>query len=213
MKNAVRAGLICAVWAGSAHAQDAVMPAQPDLPRRTVAATGGDASVQAAPILTVDQDRLFTESRWGLRTQTSLEDRGQQISAENERLADRLSTEEAELTAQRATLDAAEFRRLAEAFDKRATQVRRERAQAVQDLNQWAEADRNAFYRAALPLMGEAMQDRGAMAVLDRRTVFVSLDAIDITNDLVARLNRELGDGQGEVPMPDAETPAATTPD
>ena len=40
-----------------------------------------------------------------------------------------------------------------------------------------------------------------AVAVLDRRTVFVSMDAIDMTQDLVSRLNAELGDGAGTVPL------------
>ena len=39
------------------------------------------------------------------------------------------------------------------------------------------------------------MQERGAVAVLDQRSVFVSRDDIDITADLVVRLDAELGDG------------------
>lgn len=182
-------------------------PQLPDLaplPSRTIQ-TPDDARPAAAPILTVDQDLLFAASDWGKRTQRMLEEEGGKIAAENERLAAQLSQEEAALTEQRATLDPARFRQLAEAFDARATEVRRERAQVVQDLNAWAEADRAAFYRAALPLMGEMMQERGAVAVLDRRTVFVSMDAIDMTQDLVARLNADLGDGAGTVPLPAAD--------
>ncbi|WP_196053507.1 OmpH family outer membrane protein [Paracoccus lichenicola] len=190
------------VLAGGALAQEAPegAPAAPELPSRTIQTPAG-AKPLAAPILTVDQDVLFTASDWGRRTQRVLEEEGGKIEAENDRLAAQLSAEEAELTEQRATLDPAEFRKQAEAFDTRATEIRRQRAQVVQDLNAWAAADRAAFYRAALPLMGEMMQERGAVAVLDRRTVFVSLDAIDLTQDLVARLNRDLGDGAGTVPL------------
>ena len=177
-------------------------PAAPELPSRTIR-TPADAQPPTAPILTVDQDLLFGASDWGRRTQRMLEEEGSRIEVENERLASQLSAEEATLTEQRGTLDPAEFRKLAEAFDIRATEVRRQRAQIVQDLNTWAEADRSAFYRAALPLMGEMMQERKAVAVLDRRTVFVSVDAIDMTQALVARLNAELGDGAGTVPLPE----------
>jgi Skp family chaperone for outer membrane proteins len=165
------------------------------MPNRTITSSDDTPRYVIAPVLTVDQDRLFTDSAWGQRTQTQLENAGQRIAEENERLADQLADEEADLTRRRATLDPTEFRRLAEAFDARATRVRKERAQAVQDLNARAEADRTAFYRAALPIMGEMMQQRGAVAVLDRRTVFVSLDSIDITGDLIARLDETLGDG------------------
>ena len=192
------------VMPGLAWAQQApgdAPPLPPELPSRTIP-TPADAKPLAAPILTVDQDVLFDASDWGKRTQRVLDQEGSKIEAENERLAAQLSAEEATLTQQRGSLDPAEFRRLAEAFDTRATEVRRQRAQVVQDLNAWAESDRAAFYRAALPLMGEMMQERGAVAVLDRRTVFVSVDAIDLTQDLVVRLNAELGDGAGTVPLP-----------
>ncbi|MCZ0961786.1 OmpH family outer membrane protein [Paracoccus benzoatiresistens] len=176
-------------------------PAPPALPSSTIETPKDAKPLAAAPILTVDQERLFADSEWGKRTQRILEETGGKIAAENERLAAQLSAEERALTQQRGTLDPAEFRKQAEAFDIRATEVRRERAKVVEDLNAWAEADRTAFYRAALPLMGEMMQERGAVAVLDRRTVFVSLDAIDLTQDLVTRLNKELGDGAGTVPL------------
>ncbi|WP_410217068.1 OmpH family outer membrane protein [Paracoccus sp. (in: a-proteobacteria)] len=178
-----------------------VPPAVP-LPNNTIASPG---AVQASPLLTLDQDTLYLSSEWGKRLQAQLEEEGEVIAAENERLTELLSAEEAQLTEQRATLDAAEFRRMAESFDIRATEIRRERAQAVQDLNAWADADRAAFFRAALPVMGQVMQERGAVAVLDRRTVFVSLDVIDVTDDLIEALNERVGDGAGAVALPEAK--------
>lgn len=172
------------------------------MPTRTIEAPDSQSAQIGAAILTIDQERLFLESAWGRRAQQTLEQEGQQIADENERLATQLSEEEADLTGQRSTLEPAEFRRLAEAFDKKATEIRRDRAQAVQQLNARADADRTAFYQAALPLMGDLMQQRGAVAVLDRRTVFVSLDAIDITSELIGRLDEALGDGADIVADP-----------
>jgi Skp family chaperone for outer membrane proteins len=189
-----------------------VVPTQDQqrLPSSTISGPGGVQAIAIAPILTVDQDRLFSESSWGQRVQAQLEAEGQTIAAENTRLADLLAAEERTLTDLRATLDQAEFRRRAEAFDARATEVRRERAQAVQDLNARAEADRAAFYQAALPVMGDMMQARRAIAVLDRRTVFVSLEEVDITTDLIARLDETLGDGseQSKIPRGTPDRPA-----
>lgn len=208
------------LWGATLAAQqpapaDLPAPAQADpaqgLPSRTIAAPAGDDAAAQASLLTVDQELLFVRSAWGLRAASVTDAELDKIAADNDRLAAQLSDEEAQLTQQRATLDPAEFRQLAEAFDLRATQVRRERAQLVQDLNAWAEADRAAFYRAALPIMGDMMQERGAVAVLDRRTVFVALDAIDMTDDLVAVLDRELGDGAGAVPF-GVKPPAPETP-
>lgn len=188
-------------------------PAEPGdgLPSRTIRTPLHNTTGAHAALLTVDQDLLFVRSAWGKRASATTDAELGKIAADNDRLAAQLSDEEADLTKQRATLDPAEFRRRADAFDLRATQVRRERAQLLQNLNAWAEADRAAFYRAALPIMGDMMQERGAVAVLDRRTVFVALDAIDMTDDLVTVLDQQLGDGAGVVPMD--LTPAATAPD
>ena len=59
--------------------------------------------------------------------------------------------------------------------------------------------------------MGQLMQERGAVAVLDRRTIFVSLDAIDVTETLVVTLDERIGDGEGAVPLPDPP-PSAEAP-
>lgn len=198
--------LATASGAGAQNVPDGAAQTPPDLPSRTIESPRDATPMAKAPVLTVDQDLLFTDSNWGKRTQRVLDETGGRIAAENERLAARLSAEEATLTQQRGTLDPAEFRKQAEAFDTRATEVRRERAQVVQDLNAWAAADRAAFYRAAQPLMARMMQERGAVAVLDRRTVFVSLDAIDLTQALVARLDAELGDGAGQVPLQEPDS-------
>lgn len=184
-----------------------VPPAAPTLPSSTIAQPEAQGPLPGSPVLTIDQDILYLQSAWGRRAQARLEAEGELIATENDRLTDILSAEEAALTQQRPGLDPAEFRRLAESFDIRATEIRRERAQAVQALNAWADADRVAFFRAALPVMGEMMQDRGASAVLDRRTVFVSLEGIDITQALIEALDADLGDGGGAVPLPDIRSP------
>lgn len=160
-----------------------------------IESTEAAGSAAAVGILTVDQDALFQRSAWGRRAQAGIEAAGAAIQRENQRLFEQLSAEEAALTEQRKTLPPAEFRQQAEAFDTRATKIRRERAQAVDDLNASAEADRAAFYRAALPVMGALMAEREALVVLDRRSVFASAQSIDITEALIARLDEVLGDG------------------
>lgn len=170
------------------------------------------AQPQSASVVTVDQDRLFAGSAWGRRMQAEFEQAGAELTAENDRLAAQLAEEESQLTEQRATLEPAEFRKLAEAFDARATEVRRERAQAVQDLNARIDAEQDAFFQAVVPLIGQLMQDRGAVLVVDRRTVLMSAEGIDITADLIARVDAELGDGADQPAVtPDAPTePDAT---
>lgn len=182
MRAAVIAlGLLAA--AGTAAAQEA----------RPAPADAGQALRQA--VLTVDQEALYIESAWGRRAQVELARMSQQVSADNDRIFAELSAAEEELTQARATLSPEEFRARASAFDERVTQVRRERDAAARAIGQAAERDRALFFQAAVPFMGTLMTERGALVVLDQRTVLFSDDRIDMTQALIARLDAELGDG------------------
>lgn len=163
--------------------------------------------VEQAAIMTIDQERLFLSSDWGQRMQHDLEELGQALAAENERLADEFAQEENELTRLRDTLTPQEFRARAEAFDKRVVEVRRERDSKTRELQQRADQERNAFYQAALPVLGRIMHERGALVVLDQRMIFVSADKIDVTQELITRINQEVGPGQAPEDQIDAPLP------
>lgn len=164
------------------------------------------------PVMTLDQDALFRRSAWGMRVQADLEQRGREIADENDRLAEQFSREEQELTSLRETLSAEEFRKRADEFDKRVVEVRREREEALRELQTRADAERTAFFRAILPVLTALMRERGAVAVLDQRAIFVAAESIDVTDDLIARMDAEVGAG----PEPDATPDTAqegVTPD
>lgn len=205
---------LCLIVANVAVAQDVVEqlpePSQgqsvaEELPSRTIPSGDSANNPLSAPVLTIDHDRLFAESAWGKRAVTEFEEAGLKIERDNERIIKQLSDEEADLTEQRENLDPAEFRKKAEAFDLRATEIRRERTEVVQKLSVQTTEDRNAFFRAVLPIMGEVMERRQAVVVLDRRTIFVSVEAVDITNELIVEIDARIG--AGPIPNTTADVP------
>ncbi|UXU74636.1 MULTISPECIES: OmpH family outer membrane protein [unclassified Paracoccus (in: a-proteobacteria)] len=165
-----------------------------DLPPLVVE-TADKAGEASLPLMTLDQDEVYLRSDWGQRVQAELEKQGRDIAAENDRLAEEFAAEEQQLTALRQSLPADEFRARADEFDKRVVEVRRERDIAARALQTRAEEERQAFFRAALPVLAALMKERGAVAVLDQRAIFVAAQSIDITDALIARLNQEIGAG------------------
>lgn len=153
------------------------------------------APVVHAPILVMDQDVLWASSAWGRRADAEIEARRNAIAAENTRLAEDLEAEDAALTELRKTLPPDEFRSRADAFDRRVTQVRTDRDAAARKLVEDANAERDAFLRAALPVISAAMDARGAQVLLDRLTVFLSSDAVNVTAELVAAVDARIGAG------------------
>ncbi len=148
-----------------------------------------------SPVLTVDSDRLYRDSAFGKRVTSEIEARGRALAEENRALEAELETEEKALTAQRSTLTPEEFRTLADAFDARVQTIRRERDAQNRLLNEKLEENRVRFLSAAAPVLEDIMREAGAGIVLERRDVFISANAIDITVVAIERIDLILGDG------------------
>ena len=143
----------------------------------------------ASPILTLDQERLFNGSRVAERVSAEIERRTEDLAAENRRIGARLVAEELELTERRGALPAEEFRALADEFDARVQDIRNAQDAKARELQRLRDEERQNFLRQISPVLAEIVRERGAVAVLDRRSVFLSAESIDITEEAIARIN------------------------
>lgn len=186
-------------------------PAAPATP----AAPGATPAVQSSQVLTLDQERLFLGSAYGARVMREIEVASKALAAENREIEARLEAEEKDLTTRRTILAATEFRPLADAFDARVVGIRRVQDEKLATLNGRRDLERQVFYQAALPVLGDLVREAGAVAILDARAVFLSADRIDITDEAIVRIDQLLGAGPIAPDGPvNPETPApAATPD
>jgi Skp family chaperone for outer membrane proteins len=184
-------------------------PAMPTL-AQTLTPAQAPAQAQGVPILTIDQERLFAESLFGRAALARLKASEDALVAENLRIEAALEVEERDLTARRAVLPAAEFRALADAFDAKVEGVRAAQRAKYTDLTAAHEADKRVFLQAAVPIIGQLMQEQGAVAVMDKATIFLSLQRIEITDLAIVRLDAAIGDGTAPPALP--ETPLPTVP-
>lgn len=175
-----------------------------------LAAQAQEAAPAPAPesrILTVSPDRLFSETQAGKAAEARIEAATSALVAENRRIEASLEAEERELTTRRATTPPGEFRALADAFDTRTERIRGEQDAKSRRITRMREQDRQIFFKATVPILAKMMQEEGAVAILDRGSVFLSFDLIDVTDRAIAAIDAELGDGgtlfeTGETPAP-----------
>ena len=113
-----------------------------------------------------------------------------------------MTAEEKSLTDRRPTIAPDEFRKLADDFDTRVTGIRQAQEAKARDLTNKRDEDRRTFFDAALPIMGLVMTDRGAIAILDSRAIFLSVKSLDATADMVKRVDEKLGAGPAKPPKP-----------
>lgn len=172
----------------------------------------GDVAAQDAlrtapsPVLVLDRERFYTDSRFGRGVQTALEAEARAFAEENRRIEEALEAEERDLTARRASLPPEEFRALARAFDEKVRAIRAARDSKSRDLTRrWDEA-RQRFLEQAVPILAELAAARGAAVILDRAQVILSFDLIDVTEAAIAAVDAVLP-APPEAPAP---PPAAT---
>lgn len=172
-----------------------------------------ETPLQPSPILTIDQDRLFAETRLGLRGARAVEAEAEALAEENRRIESELRAEEIALTEQRGTLDPEAFAELADAFDAKVQRIRAEQDAKARAVAQMQDEARQSFFIEIGGILSAIVRERGAVLILDRRDVFLSADAIDITDEAIARINASAGgDGAGDTAGDaGADGPAATT--
>ncbi|MGO4917426.1 OmpH family outer membrane protein [Pseudogemmobacter sp. W21_MBD1_M6] len=176
-------------------------------------ATAGLAqTTQSVPFLTLDQDLVFSTSLYGLRVTTELEQEAIALAAENRKIEADLTREERELTEKRPGLSADAFRTLADAFDQKVQGIRTAQDAKSRDLGRRRDEERQQFFNRALPMLANLVRERGAVAILDKRAIFLAAEAIDITDAAIARINAELGDGTTIAPQPQSVDPDAPVP-
>lgn len=160
-----------------------------------------------SPILTVDQEALFSRSAYGARLTAELEAAGEALRAESRQKDAELAEEERLLTERRSDMDPEAFRELAIAFDAKAVQMRAAQEEKLRELTRRRDEARQQFYRAVVPVLADLVQERGAVAILDSSAILISAQSIDITSEAIRRIDEKLGDGsEGDLVPDEPET-------
>lgn len=162
-------------------------------------ATAGPCFAQEAPerlfrspVVTVDQDRLFNDSAYGQGLLMALEAEREALTVENRRIEADLIAEEQDLTQERPAMTPEAFRAKAAAFDARVGEIRAAQDRKLRVLNDRREEAQNQFYTAALPIIADLLRERGAVIALESQSVILSAEQIDITQDVITRIDQRL---------------------
>ena len=135
------------------------------------------------PVVTVDLERLISETQIGQYLSSQMSEEAQNLQAELDAIEAELSAEEDDLIKKRETLDLDEFRVLAKAFDEKAVRLRQEQQAKIQAITEESSHRRQDLLRSFVPVLSQVMRDRGATVLLDRRSVVLDDRAsVDITD-------------------------------
>jgi Skp family chaperone for outer membrane proteins len=173
-------------------------------------AAAQDVAVQ--PFLIINQERLLTGSRAGQQLLDAEERERDKLRTEARALDASFEAEERQLTEQRSTLPPVEFRGLADAFDARVVQARRDQDARASALADDFEQRRRQFYARVAPLLVSLMDRYRAKAVFDESSVLVADQSLNITDAVIAEIDAEMGAAVSPGPAPET-VPGVVPPD
>jgi|694.fasta_scaffold149809_1 Skp family chaperone for outer membrane proteins len=176
-----------------------LLAAQPALAQLSL----GEPVSTAGPVLTLEKNRLYADSRFGRQTQARIDADLKTLAAENRNLEAALEAEEAALAERRSSLPAAEFQTLAAAFDARVRDIRQARDAKVRDLSMRQDQAQQAFLDEVGPVLDQILTEMGAELIIDRASVILASPSIDITDLAIRRIDETLLP-TGTVAEPDA---------
>jgi len=168
----------------------------------TVAAGAHDTPARAqqpdvvqTDVLVIDIERLLDETAYGQNLEADIEAERDALIARNERVATELEAEEKQLTELRATTPPDEFREMADAFDTKVTQLRRESERLSRELERRRDLAPVQFMRVVQPVLADILNEADAVVLLDVRSVILRAEAADVTDAAISRIDARIGEG------------------
>ncbi len=142
------------------------------------------------PILVLDQDGLFNNSKLGQAMLLIQAEKRTVLLQESRLISDAFVVEEKRLTEIRSEVSVEEFRQLSEDFDIRVQAARA--SQLLKDVKMQQSIDglRRQFLIIAAPFLSEIMLRYRASAIIDQRSVLLFNRNLDITLEAIEILNR-----------------------
>ena len=146
-------------------------------------------NIISVPLIAFDRDRIFAESELGQILEARLEALRDDLVAENNTIFADLEAEEKELTALKATLSSEAFSVKADAFDAKVIAIRAEQKAKSEMVQQTHEASVRDFEQSLNAVLTEIAQEVRAVAVFERKQIYLMSGSIDISLEAIKRLN------------------------
>ncbi|GIX15316.1 MAG: hypothetical protein KatS3mg118_3275 [Paracoccaceae bacterium] len=161
------------------------------------------AQTEGLPLVVVDQERILQQSLAGKALLAEEEALTTRLIEERRSLERAFEEEERALAARRDELSREAFAREAADFDARVRAARAAQDEKAIALQRSIEANRKRFLDSLQPVLVEVMQRFGASVMLDVRAVLLADPSLDVTGEVISRLDELYRAGQEDQTPPD----------
>jgi len=180
-----------------------------------LAATAAQAqSTPSAKILVVDFNRVSRESLVGQDISDQMESNRTKLEQYARQVQQQLGTQQQELQQQRNVISQEAFQQRLQQFQQKAQQRQSEVQQLTKQARQAMQQANSEIRRALRPIVRDIMEERGANLVLDKAVVSQNLSGLDVTTEVIERLNQKMDSHQVDLPqVPSASGSSSSSSD
>lgn len=154
--------------------------------------------------LFLNQERILTDSVAGQAILAAEEAEREALRAEARAIDSAFEEEERRLTEQKAQLTPEAFRGVADDFDTRVVEARREQDARSASLAQEFDQRRRQFYATVAPILVALMTRYEAKAIFDESSILLADQAVNITEAVIAEIDARAGRPDAG-PVPETE--------
>lgn len=162
----------------------------------TMTALPAHAAPKAAPVsmVIVDMDRVVNESAAGKQASGEIQTKVNQLQTRGQTLQGQLQTEAQAIQKgqQDKTLQGAALEQRVKSFQDRQNAARKELGEQEQKIQESRNYVMEQIATAAEPIVTEVMRERGAAIALDQGATLQHSASLNVTNDIITRLNAKL---------------------
>ena len=158
-----------------------------------------------ARIAILDVERVLTQSEAGKNALKQITDQRKRYQDEISKAEDQLRNEERDLVQARATLAAEAFDEKRRGFERKVQDTQRMVQQRSGTIDNMMRNAREQIGKAALAALQELIKERGFNVVLDRKQIVATDPSLEVTEEVMTRVNKRL-------PSIKVEATAATAP-
>ena len=149
-------------------------------------------SQQHFPINVIDMQYIVARSSAAVLVREELEDLKKIYSLEISNEEEELKALQEELSSQRSILPPDEFSKMESEFREKVERLQTSVAEKNQEIEVILNRSVNAIQTKAIQIVTNLARQRGLAAVLDTSTVVIAADTINISNQVLEMLNKEL---------------------
>jgi len=139
----------------------------------------------------IDFTKVLNNSKSGSQAQKKLKDKFASESKKFKKLEQDIRKDESEIISQKKILSAEDYKKKVEPLRKRVSDLQKNRKSSFTNIAKSRNEAKQALLKAVNPILKKYMEDNKIRLIVDKQSVILGDQGLEITDQIIAILNKE----------------------